>query len=250
MRRMIGAFVVSVLLAPTTLAGQACVGGPSFKDGNMRLGAGARFEDGAKSYGAQFATGSATGGFAQAGLSTVQYDDVSGTGAIVDVTGGWAIDLVPTSKAQFCPLVGFSYQNGPNISSSFGDVSVSAHAFGIGGALGGVAMTSPGFDFVPFAGFTYFLASGTASVAGFSDTQNQNYGEAQKLSSRFFNDLRAELDRSPNASYRQTLETIFAHRDAVTSGLTRADAATIGPLRQSLNEIRQLSENLVSQVNL
>ena len=87
-------------------------------------------------------------------------------------------------------------------------------------------------------------------VALEDQTQNQNYGEAQKLSSRFFNDLRAELDRSPNASYRQTLETIFAHRDAVTSGLTRADAATIGPLRQSLNEIRQLSENLVSQVNL
>lgn len=80
-------------------------------------------------------------------------------------------------------------------------------------------------------------------------TQNQNYGEAQKLSSRFFDDLRAELDRSPNASYRQTLETIFARRDTVISGLTRADAATIGPLRQSLNEIRQLSENLVSQVN-
>ena len=81
-------------------------------------------------------------------------------------------------------------------------------------------------------------------------TQSQNYGEAQKLSSRFFGDLRAELDRAPNAPYRQSLETIFARRDAVTSGLTRADAATIGPLRQSLNEIRQLSENLVSQVNL
>jgi hypothetical protein len=74
------------------------------------------------------------------GFRQYSYDDVSGTGAIVDVTGGWAIDLVPTSKAQFCPLVGFSYQNGPNISSSFGDVSVSAHAFGIGGALGGVAI--------------------------------------------------------------------------------------------------------------
>ena len=81
-------------------------------------------------------------------------------------------------------------------------------------------------------------------------TQNQNYGEAQKLSSRFFDDLRSELDHSPNAPYRQTLETIFARRDAVTSGLTRGDAATIGPLRQSLDEIRQLSENLVSQVNL
>ena len=87
-------------------------------------------------------------------------------------------------------------------------------------------------------------------VALVDQTQNQNYGEAQKLSSRFFDDLRAELDRSPNAPYRQSLETIFTRRDAVTSGLTRADAATIGALRQSLNEIRQLSENLVSQVNL
>ena len=56
------------------------------------------------------------------------------------------------------------------------------------------------------------------------------------------------LDRSPNAAYRQTLETMFARRDAVVSGLTRPDAATIGPLRKRLNEIRQLYENLVSQV--
>jgi type II secretory pathway pseudopilin PulG len=81
-------------------------------------------------------------------------------------------------------------------------------------------------------------------------TQNQNYGEAQKLASRFFDDLRSELDHSPSAPYRQTLETIFARRDAVTSGLTRGYVTTIGPLRQSLDEIRQLSENLVRQVNL
>jgi replicative DNA helicase len=87
-------------------------------------------------------------------------------------------------------------------------------------------------------------------VALVDQTQNQNYGEAQKLSSRFFDDLRAELDRAPSAPYHSTLETIFSRRDAVTSGLTRADAAIIGPLRQSLGEVRQLSENLVSQVNL
>jgi hypothetical protein len=86
-------------------------------------------------------------------------------------------------------------------------------------------------------------------VALVDQTQSQNYGEAQKLSSRFFDDLRAELDRSPSAPYRSTLETVFARRDAVTSGLTRADAATIGPLRQSLNEVRQLSESLVGQLN-
>ncbi|HEX4486622.1 MAG TPA: hypothetical protein VH088_10170 [Terriglobales bacterium] len=87
-------------------------------------------------------------------------------------------------------------------------------------------------------------------VALVDQTQNQNYGEAQKLSSKFFDDLKAEIDRSGNAPYRQILDTILARRDAVTSGLTRADATTIGPLRQSLGEVRQLSENLVSQVNL
>jgi len=87
-------------------------------------------------------------------------------------------------------------------------------------------------------------------VALVDQTQNQNYGEAQKLSSRFFDDLKAEVDRSPNAAYRSNLETILARRDVVTSGLTRADAAIIAPLRQSLGEVRQLSENLISQVNL
>jgi type II secretory pathway pseudopilin PulG len=87
-------------------------------------------------------------------------------------------------------------------------------------------------------------------VALVDQTQNQNYGEAQKTSSHFFDDVRSELDHAPNASYRPVLETIFARRDAVTAGLTRADAAIIGPLRQSLNEIRQLSETLVSQSNL
>lgn len=87
-------------------------------------------------------------------------------------------------------------------------------------------------------------------VALVDQTQNQNYGEAQKLSSKFFDDLKAEIDRAPGEPYRTNLETILGRRDAVTAGLTRADAATIGPLRQSLSEIRQLSENLVSQVNL
>jgi type II secretory pathway pseudopilin PulG len=87
-------------------------------------------------------------------------------------------------------------------------------------------------------------------VALVEQTQNQNYGEAQKLSTKFFDDLRGELDRSPNAAYHGTLDNIFGRRDAVTAGLTRGDATIIGPLRQSLNEIRQLSETMVSQTGL
>lgn len=143
----------------------------------MRLGAGATFGDNAKSYGAQFATGVPQGPFGSVGLSTVQYDGVSGSGAVVSASIGWSIDAAPSGNVQFCPLGGFSYQNGPNVSSSFGDISTSAHAIAVGGSFGGVAMTSPGLDFVPFAGFSYYLASGTASVGGFSSTSNQNYGE-------------------------------------------------------------------------
>lgn len=78
----------------------------------------------------------------------------------------------------------------------------------------------------------------------------QNYGEAQKLSGRFFDEVRVEADRPTSAPYRQTLEDILARRDAVTAGLARADSTTVDPLRQSLDQLRALVENLYTQANL
>jgi hypothetical protein len=178
MRSAARGFFFCILFAPSSLVlGQVCQGGPSFKEGNMRLGAGATFGDNTKSYGAAFATGSPQGPFASVGLSTVQYDNVSGNGAVVTVSGGWSVDVVPSGAAQLCPLIGFSYQNGPNYSTGFGDFPTSAHAFALGASFGGVAMTSPGFDFVPFASFGYYLATGNASGGGFNVSTNQNYGD-------------------------------------------------------------------------
>ena len=68
----------------------------------------------------------------------------------------------------------------------------------------------------------------------------QNYGEAQKLSNSFFDDVRKEIDRDKGAPYSSKLEAILARRDAVTAGLAKAEAPTVGALRQSLTEMREL----------
>jgi hypothetical protein len=71
-------------------------------------------------------------------------------------------------------------------------------------------------------------------------TEGQNYGEAQKLSNSFFDDVHKEIDRNKGAAYISKLEAIQARRDAITAGLARAEAPTLGALRQSLTEMREL----------
>jgi hypothetical protein len=71
-------------------------------------------------------------------------------------------------------------------------------------------------------------------------TEGQNYGEAQKLSNSFFDDMRKEIDRNKTAAYVPKLEAILSRRDAVTAGLARGDASTNDLLKQSLTEMREL----------
>ena len=70
--------------------------------------------------------------------------------------------------------------------------------------------------------------------------ESQNYGEAQKQSATFFDDVRKEIDQDKGAPYVSKLETILARRDAVTAGLAKAEAPTITTLKQSLTEMREL----------
>lgn len=66
----------------------------------------------------------------------------------------------------------------------------------------------------------------------------KNYGQAQQLSSRFFDHARAESGRTPQPAFRDALETVLRVRDPVTAALARADAAALEHLKQAEGRLR------------
>ena len=70
-------------------------------------------------------------------------------------------------------------------------------------------------------------------------TEQKNYGEAQKLSTDFFDRVRSEIPQAGKASVQSLLESTLQKRDAVTAGLTKGDLATPDLLRQILVGFRQ-----------
>jgi hypothetical protein len=65
----------------------------------------------------------------------------------------------------------------------------------------------------------------------------KNYGQAQALSSAFFDQVREEEARAPR-TLKDALGAILKRRDAVTAALTQADPAVLTVLRQNLTELR------------
>ena len=66
----------------------------------------------------------------------------------------------------------------------------------------------------------------------------QNYGQAQTLSSEFFDAVRAEATRSTAGSFKDPLEKIRGMRDTVTASLTRADPQSLTLLREAETLLR------------
>ena len=69
--------------------------------------------------------------------------------------------------------------------------------------------------------------------------QEMNYGQARGMSSPFFDHVRTESARTPDAGLKQALSSIDALRDPVTIALTQGDAAALGHLRESERRLRQ-----------
>ena len=69
--------------------------------------------------------------------------------------------------------------------------------------------------------------------------QEQNYGEAQKLSTEFFDQVRIAANEMPAGGQRSVLETTLQMRDAVTTGLAKGDPASLEALKQSSQRFRQ-----------
>jgi hypothetical protein len=61
-------------------------------------------------------------------------------------------------------------------------------------------------------------------------TMRQNYGQAQELSSSFFDRVRAEASETREMAFREALNEILAKRDAVTAALTKADTGVVETL--------------------
>lgn len=65
-----------------------------------------------------------------------------------------------------------------------------------------------------------------------------NYGEAQSLSSRFFEAARTEAGRTTDATIRSVLQGILQNRDAVTAALARGDNTVVTTFRDTGYQLR------------
>jgi hypothetical protein len=65
-----------------------------------------------------------------------------------------------------------------------------------------------------------------------------NYGDAQSLSSRFFEAARTEAGRTTDATIRSVLQAILQNRDAVTAALARGDATVVTTFRSTEHQLR------------
>jgi hypothetical protein len=66
----------------------------------------------------------------------------------------------------------------------------------------------------------------------------QNYGQAQELSSAFFDAARAEMTRTAAGTFNDALEKIVGMRDPVTASLTRGDPQALTLLRDAETLVR------------
>jgi hypothetical protein len=67
-----------------------------------------------------------------------------------------------------------------------------------------------------------------------------NYGQAQALSSQFFDEVRTEAARTHVTGFRAALESILQTRDGVTAALARADQGAVESLRKSQMQLREV----------
>jgi len=67
-----------------------------------------------------------------------------------------------------------------------------------------------------------------------------NYGNAQQLSSTFFDGVRAEASITPVAPFKTALDAVLQARDEVTAALARGDQAALEPLRRSELQLREV----------
>ena len=73
--------------------------------------------------------------------------------------------------------------------------------------------------------------------------EEKNFGDAQKFSSEFFDQVSAEMTQTNDEHRKSVLQAILSKRDAVTAGLANGASATTEVLHQSLGELCSLVDS-------
>jgi hypothetical protein len=68
----------------------------------------------------------------------------------------------------------------------------------------------------------------------------QNYGQAQQLSSTFFDSVRNEAATTPVGEFRSVLNEVLSRRDRITASLVKADPGVLEALRAIEVQMRQV----------
>jgi hypothetical protein len=71
------------------------------------------------------------------------------------------------------------------------------------------------------------------------DVVRQNYGQAQELASKLFDDVRREATATPSDEFRSTLNDVLSRRDSVTASLTKAEPGILDVLRMIELQMRR-----------
>jgi hypothetical protein len=78
------------------------------------------------------------------------------------------------------------------------------------------------------------------------DTTNKNYGDAATVSTKFFDDLSAEIGRTSDPGVKSALQPMLNQRDEVTAALAKGDPKAHDLFVQLLDSFRQVLAKLGS----
>lgn len=78
------------------------------------------------------------------------------------------------------------------------------------------------------------------------DTANKNYGDAAAASTRFFNQLNAEISQASQPAVKSAMQSILAQRDQVTAAVAKADPASHDTFVQMSAALHQAIQPVLS----
>jgi hypothetical protein len=189
MRRRIAARLASLALASAALAlpagAQLCAGAPSFEGRPVQIGAGADFADGVSTFGGALGLGRHNGAFGSVGVGVNVYDEtinqltINESSVAFTAGAGYQIPLGTTGRAQLCPMISGTYENGPKNVANEG-IDFTSGGGGLGLRLGGDVPLSPTLSFVPWGGgsVVYWRSRVRAETARarVQETSSDTYG--------------------------------------------------------------------------